>query len=60
MSTPAASAVARIFAAGPTRIGTMMPACAASTAPLSALASHGWATAQAIGGIASLRRISSS
>src|SRR6185369_1765681 len=44
----AAFAVSSIFAAGPTRIGSMSPACAASTAPVKAETSQGWATAVGI------------
>ena len=46
---PAALAVSAILAAGPTRIGTISFFCAASTAPVSADASHGYATAVGTG-----------
>src|SRR5215510_5792759 len=46
---PAAFAVSLILVIGPTRIGVISPACAASTAPDSALSSQGWATAVGIG-----------
>ena len=45
----ACAAAARIFASGPTRIGTIRPASAASTAPSNEIASQGWATAVGIG-----------
>ena len=48
-SIPAVSAVALILAKGPTRIGTINPSSAASTAPERAEASHGCATAVGIG-----------
>src|SRR6187431_1417603 len=38
------AAVSLTLAAGPTRIGLMMPASAASTAPRSELSSQGWTT----------------
>ena len=41
-----------IFAAGPTRIGMMMPASAASTAPRSEVSSQGCATMVVAGGTA--------
>ncbi len=55
---PSALAISAIFDAGPTRIGVINPFCAASIGPASADASHGWATAVAIGG--RLRQRSSS
>src|SRR6186997_369184 len=42
---PCAFAISRIFASGPTRMGTMSPFSAASIAPASAVSSHGCATA---------------
>src|SRR3954469_21069937 len=59
-SRPAACAAASTLCAGPTRMGRMMPASAASTAPPSELASQGWATAQGIGRIARVAAISRS
>ncbi len=46
----AARATAAILAAGPTRIGTMMPASAASTGPRSEVSSQGWTTTVVAGG----------
>ena len=46
---PAADAISRIFAAGPTRIGTINPFAPASIAPASAVASQGYATAVGTG-----------
>ncbi len=43
-SRPCASATPRIFAAGPTRMGTTSPAAAASSAPRSEVSSQGCAT----------------
>src|SRR5262245_20508148 len=43
-------ATAEILAAGPTRIGTMMPASAASIGPRSEPSSQGWATTVVAGG----------
>ncbi len=57
MFSPAFSATARIFSAGPTRIGTMMPASAASTAPRSENLSQGCATAVGIAGFSRVRAI---
>ena len=54
------SATARIFAIGPTRIGRMIPASAASIAPDSEELSHGCATAVGIGDKPSQRAISRS
>src|SRR5262249_24993935 len=44
MSRSCSRATAAILAAGPTMIGTMMPACAASMGPRREERSHGWAT----------------
>src|SRR5262245_60913216 len=44
MSRPCSRATDVIFALGPTRIGTMMPACAASIGPRREDSSQGWAT----------------
>src|SRR3712207_1233708 len=57
MFRPAFSATARIRPAGPTRSGAMMPASAASTAPLSEDSSHGCATAVGIAGFSVVRAI---
>jgi hypothetical protein len=45
MSTPACSAAARILSTGPTRTGSIMPSCAASTAAMMAASLQGCATA---------------
>src|SRR5512147_2435940 len=45
-------ATPRILSLGPTRIGLISPASAASTAPLSEVSSHGYTTAVASGGSA--------
>src|ERR1700754_1971028 len=45
-------AAALIFAAGPTNVGLMMPASAASAAPRSELSSHGCTTIVVAAGIA--------
>src|SRR5574337_1363584 len=45
MSSADSFAVRRIFSTGPTRIGVMIPASAASTTAPSEASSHGWATA---------------
>ncbi len=50
MSMPSACATARIFASGPTRIGSMRSSVAASTAPCSESRSQGCTTAQTIAG----------
>ena len=50
MSMPCCCATAAILAAGPTRIGAMMPASAASTAPRSEVSSQGCATTVVAGG----------
>jgi hypothetical protein len=50
MSSAAAFAAATIRSRGPTRIGAIRPAFAASTAPVSEASSHGWATAVGVGG----------
>ena len=47
---PRGAAAAEIFAAGPTKIGMIMPASAASTAPRNELSSQGWATTVVAGG----------
>ncbi len=60
MSRPCSRATAAIFAAGPTRIGTMMPASAASTAPRSEVSSHGCTTIVGAGGTSFARAISRS
>ncbi len=57
---PWCCATAAIFAAGPTRIGTMMPACAASTAPRSEVSSQGCTTTVVAGGTCFARAISRS
>jgi hypothetical protein len=49
-----------IFAAGPTRIGVMIPASAASIGPRRELSSHGWATTVVAGGTCLARAISRS
>jgi hypothetical protein len=59
MSSRLSAATARILDAGPTRMGTIIPASAASTAPLSEVSSQGCATTVATGLIAlaaSIRR----
>ncbi len=48
-SMPNSSATARIFASGPTRMGSMMPSWNAITGPRSDCSSHGWATAVGTG-----------
>src|SRR5215469_6111227 len=50
MSRPNWRATFVIFATGPTRMGLMMPASAASTAPRSEVSSHGWTTTVVAGG----------
>ena len=57
---PCSRATAAIFAAGPTRIGSMMPASAASTAPRSEVSSQGCTTMVAAGGTSLARAISRS
>ena len=59
-SIPCALATSWIFADGPTRIGAITPRAAASMAPASADASHGCATAVAIGSRSRHRRSSCS
>jgi hypothetical protein len=48
-SAPASSAVARIFASGPTRTGRIRPSSAASIGPISETGSQGWTTAVTTG-----------
>src|SRR3954471_1685635 len=50
MLSLAAAATALMRSIGPTRIGAMRPAFAASTTPCSELSSHGCATAVGVGG----------
>src|SRR5271167_1766768 len=50
MSSPARRATSRMRSGGPTRIGSIRPNRAASTAPLSEISSHGCATAVVTGG----------
>src|SRR5262245_5237750 len=50
MSIPCSRATVEIFAAGPTRMGTMMPASAASTGPRREVSSQGCATMVVAGG----------
>src|SRR5262245_19062624 len=50
MSMPYSRATAEIFFAGPTRMGTMMPASAASTGPRREVSSQGCATMVVAGG----------
>src|SRR3954447_2608662 len=57
MFSPAFWATARMRSAGPTRIGTMMPASAASTAPRSEDSSQGCTTAVGIAGFSRVRAI---
>src|SRR5262245_36295782 len=59
MSRWNSSAVSRSLCCGPTRMGAMIRASAASTAPAREDWSHGWTTAQVIGGtscVAAMRR----
>ena len=58
MSRPHCSATARILACGPTRIGRIRSASAASTAALSDDLSQGWATAVVTGSSSAHRSIS--
>ena len=60
MSSRVRGAVAAIFAAGPTRIGAMMPSSAASMAPRSEASSQGWTTTVLAGGTSLARAISRS
>jgi len=55
MSSDSATATARILASGPTRIGTISLASAASITAPSEAASQGWATATLTGGPAKAR-----
>ena len=57
---PPAFATSRIFASGPTSVGRISPCAAASTAPASAVSSHGWATAADTASSARQRSISAS
>src|SRR6185312_5789851 len=53
-SAPHAAAAARIFASGPTSVGTIMPRAAACSAPSSESRSQGCTTAQVTGGSSAL------
>src|SRR3954471_22173667 len=52
MSIPCLAATSLIFDDGPTRVGLMMPASAASATPRSELSSHGCTTTVVAAGIA--------
>jgi hypothetical protein len=58
MSRPAFAAISRMRATGPTNMGAINPAFAASTAPCNELSSQGCATAVGVGGSALQRLIS--
>ena len=60
MSAPAFCATASILRRGPTRIGTMMPSPAASTAPSSEVSSQGCTTTVGAAGRSLVRSISCS